>query len=469
MERQKANLLRILVCGAVLAFSSGVGWTAYDASQTKSASFFSQGQAVYNPQDVARSRQEAVHDLQVQAVTQAIGTFLNPSQMGSQFGPIQDRVLKQSERYVETYQVFSEAPMGSLFRVTGQATVSMELLRKDLLRLGFAVKEGVATASPPAQPEVKPAPVTPPAVLTPPAAVSQGTLPGRRAREATTSKRKCLWVVAERWGKEWYLPKDRRDPRGLFAQSIMQESQDYEWSLVFPESDTVSVDPSGKVSQNRALSLAVSLGIEKVVLGTTDLQMKGNQDASLAVHLRVLDGSTAKSLGDIHKEMGLGRASDQQGASEMAFALVPQLDRLLRETSHSGEAAQPAQQKPEPVQPAQDKTESARPAQQKQEPVKAGPGEWTLLIRSDHQYAYWEGLEKVLAERFKSMRVRSIELGKDEARVRIDGVDGESLASLQGAQVREGIRVQVDGVSPEAHAVRVTFVGSESARPEPVQ
>ena len=459
MERQKANLLRILLCGAVLAFSSGVGWPAYDASQTKSASFFSQGQAVYNAQDVARSRQEAFHDFHVQAVTQAIGTFLNPSQMGKQFGPIQEKVLKQSERYVETYQIFSEAPMGSLFRITGQATVSMELLKKDLLRLGLAAAEGAASASPPAQPEVKPAPVTPPAMLTPPAAVSQGAVPGRRAREATTSKRKCLWVVAERWGKEWYLPKDRRDPRGLFAQSILQESQDYEWSLVFPESDTVSVDPSGKVSQTRALSLAVSLGIEKVVLGTTDLQTKGSQDALLAVHLRVLDGSTAKSQGDIHKEMGLGRASDQQGAGEMAFALVPQLDRLLREAPQSTELTRPAQQKTEPD----------RPAQQKTEPVKGGPGEWTLLIRSDHQYAYWEDLAKVLEARFKSMRVRSIELGKDEARVRIDGVDGEALASLQGTQVREGARVQVDGTSPEARTVRVTFVGSESARPEPVQ
>ena len=54
-------------------------------AKDQSVTFFSQGQSTYNPQDQARSRQQAVQDFMGQALIQAIGKFLNPSQMGTQF------------------------------------------------------------------------------------------------------------------------------------------------------------------------------------------------------------------------------------------------------------------------------------------------------------------------------------------------------------------------------------------------
>jgi hypothetical protein len=535
MKRKKPNPSWILLCTLAALSWCDAGWSANNPYRGKSAEIFSQGQAVYNPQDLARSQDEAVRDFHLQAVTQAVGTYLSPSQMGSQFGPLHEKVLKQPERYIETYQIFSESPMGGLYRVTGQATVSMDALRKDLLRAGFALAEGAPSPSlpPSARPRVETpdtsdsqdkqdasevedasdvedssdtsdssdaedasdTPDTPDnseaykiagtwetREESPPAAAKQHqqeVLLAKSARETAVSRQKHLWAVAERWDREWYLPKDRRDPHGLFALTMLQESQDYGWSLVFPDSDGAEsiMDSRGRISRDEALAAAEAMGAEKIVIGTADLVPRGSHDASFAVNLRVLDVASGKSLGEIHKEMDLDGASDQQGAMDMASALVPQLDRFLREPSRLKERVKSERierieqsDRPEQSEQSEQPTQSAQSAQPAQptESLK-GAGEWTLLIRSDHQYAYWEDLAKILLEHFKSMRVRSIEFSGSEAKIRIDGVDGEFLSSLQGTAVREGVRIQIDGLSQETHSLRVTFTRSEAPETEPAQ
>jgi hypothetical protein len=525
MKRKKPNPSWILLCTLAALSWCDAGWSANNPYQGKSTQFFSQGQAVYNPQDLASSQGEAVRDFLLQAVTQAVGTYLSPSQMGSQFGPLHEMVLKQPERYIETYQIFSESPMGGLYRVTGQATISMDALRKDLLRAGFALAEGAPAQSSTARPEeetqdtsdkpdnseaedtsytpgisaAKGASDTPDASAdsetskiadtwetrqeSPPAAAKQPrqeSIPAKSARETAVSRQKHLWAVAERWDGEWYLPKDRRDPHGLFALTMLQESQDYGWSLVFPDSGDggLLMDSRGRVSRDEALAAAEAMGAEKVVIGTADLVPRGSHDASFAVNVRVLDVAGGKSLGEIHKELDLGGASDQQGAMEMASVLVRQLDRLLREPSRprepvKSEQSEQSERSDLPGQTGQstssaDSTQPAQPAELATESF-TGPGEWTLLIRSEHQYAYWEDLAKIILEHSKSMRVRSIEFSGSEAKIRIDGVDGELLSSLQGTPLREGVLIQVDGLSQETHSLRVTFSRSEAPETEPAQ
>ena len=56
-------------------------------------------------------------------------------------------------------------------------------------------------------------------------------------------------------------------------------------------------------------------------------------------------------------------------------------------------------------------------------------------IDSDHQYAAWEELEKLLRDRFKSMRVTCLELGASEAKVVLEGIDGQSLTTLAGTRI----------------------------------
>jgi hypothetical protein len=75
--------------------------------------------------------------------------------MGSHFAALQAKILKQPERYVQTYQVFSESPSGGLYRVTGQVTVAMDALKNDIQQLGLTPAQ--APAPQPAAPAVAPA------------------------------------------------------------------------------------------------------------------------------------------------------------------------------------------------------------------------------------------------------------------------------------------------------------------------
>jgi hypothetical protein len=122
-----------LLLSSVLAISG----SSPAAEEPRSATFFSQGQAAYDPQDHAKSQQQAIQDFMAQGLTQAMGSFLSPTQMGTQFSEIQKRLLAKPSKYVDSYQVFSESQTDGMFRVVGQVTVSMDVLRKDLEQSGI--------------------------------------------------------------------------------------------------------------------------------------------------------------------------------------------------------------------------------------------------------------------------------------------------------------------------------------------
>ncbi|MFP5214143.1 MAG: hypothetical protein ACLGPL_12275, partial [Acidobacteriota bacterium] len=89
--------------GLALLFSVLLAFAAPCIAQE--SVYFSQGQAVNNPQDQPGSQQEAVRDLLVQALAQAAGTFLTPTQMGSRYSLLQEKVFSDPNHYVDTYQV----------------------------------------------------------------------------------------------------------------------------------------------------------------------------------------------------------------------------------------------------------------------------------------------------------------------------------------------------------------------------
>ena len=124
------------------------------AAGSQPATFFSHGQAVDDPQDHAKSQQQAIQDFMVQGLTQAIASFLSPTQMGTQFSELQKKLLVKPSKFIDSYQVFSESHTDGMFQVIGQVTVSMDALKKDLEESGILVaqqKPQAPAASSPAQ------------------------------------------------------------------------------------------------------------------------------------------------------------------------------------------------------------------------------------------------------------------------------------------------------------------------------
>ena len=119
---------------------------------------------------------------------------------------------------------------------------------------------------------------------------------------------------------------------------------------------------------------------------------------------------------------------------QLAAAAVPELDRLLRRPRSASTPAAALQQNP-----------------------ASGNGEWTLLIRPNDQFARWEEIEKILRERFKSMQIDSIEIGADRAGIHLSGVDGDLGSALQGIQLRDGARLQINQFQPEARSLEVSI------------
>ncbi|MCK8602551.1 hypothetical protein [Desulfoferrobacter suflitae] len=408
-----------------------VGILPLPAAAAETGGFFSQGQAVYDAQDLAKSQQEALQDLMVQGVTQALASLLSPSQMGSHYPAIQSKILKQPERYIESYQVFSENPAGGLYRITGQVNVAMSALKRDVEQLGLTAAP-VSEAAP-AAPEQTVQPqeaAAPRESVAPPPPPEPYPVQSETGQPMPASEQRVLWAVAEKWDSSWILPESSGDSRCFFVLSVLQESQDYPWLLNFPQGGSLALDTSGHVARAQLLALAGSSGTQSAISGTVSVRQDSGQGPAVEVFLQVIDVTSGQSKGEIRKEMPMGNATYQEGAIKMAYLLVPQLDRLLRAASS---AAVPA------------------PAT-----MMTPGGVWTVLIRADYPYFYWEELEQVLRDRFASLQVNKLQVSRDLAEVQVEGLGTEFFTLLQeGILLRDGTRMQLGSYSPENRSVEL--------------
>jgi hypothetical protein len=399
--------------------------------------FFSQGQAIYHPQDPSKSQHEAIQDLQAQGVIQAAAALLSPAHLGNQVQIIQEKVLKQQERFVRTYEIFSETPnQNGLYRVTGQVSVAMDKLRMELALLGLASSETETVNASIAQPASKSSPSD--------EAATEPDKPLDKTDKAMVSGKEILWAVVENWDDEWHLPGNRKDPKGLFAACVAQGSGDYGWSIRFPQVGTLAPDANGEVPASRVLAQARELGLPHVVIGTLALVQSDNGEGRLQAAARLLSVSSGKAQGEIHRELAIGDSSNQEAALELADLIIPQLDRQLRE--------------PSPSRPATEST--VKPSE---------AGVVVLQIKSNDAYADWLVLEKTLREQFKSMQVKGFEIRPEQSVVRLEGVDETSLRNVHGTRLSNGAQVQIENFDEDNHAFAVTFKRSSSGPAEPRQ
>jgi hypothetical protein len=450
----------LLLLGPLLALS---GSCPADEAP-RSATFFSQGQAPYDPQDHAKSQQQAIQDFMVQGLTQAMGSFLSPAQMGAQFSEIQKKLLAKPSKYVDSYQVFSENQTDGLFRVIGQVTVSMDALRKDLEQSGIVSAQQTA---PPASSEATNAPAasssaeavqtqdegtqrevdnsTRAASQPQPAAGSENRPP---SRGISVSKGEILWVVSEKWEQEWELPTEGSGDSFLFARSLGQEMDEHNFSIHLPLTGSVRMDLSGSVPSSQVISLAEGLGIQDVVVGKVSyMQDRNGKQVWLDAGLRVIRIGQGKSEFELHKAQSMEDLTNQEGALELAKLVAPRLVELLGGPGSGRAAGGPA-------------------------PGQGGPSEQTgstgplTIYLPSAQFSFWSELEGVLRRQWKNMLINGLELGPAEGVVKLDGVNGDYILKMSGTSLPSGATLRVDSYSTEARTMKISFVPPGKAQAE---
>jgi hypothetical protein len=416
---------------------SFAAWCATAPPQGRAGLFFSQGQSIYSPQSKSKSEESALKDLLSQAVVQAAATFLSPGQLGKHYQLIQDKILKQPDRYVQKYEVFSEnAEQGGLYRITGQVMVRMDLLEEDLKAFGLTWSEAE---------RFKPQVLSPePEATQPHQVVGEPVKKAGISERASESGEEMLWAVSEKWGEELQLPAEGQDPEGIFVASVFQESRDYRWTIRLPQMGTLDLDGDREVSAGQALALSKALGLHYAVVGSVGLIRGEDGEVRLQARLRILSASSGKTQGEIHEELALRDLSTQEAALELAGSIVPQLDRQLRGSPQDALS-----------------TDSAATPEE--------AGELVLQIRSKDAYREWLALEKALREQSKDMQVKGFEIRSEMSIVRILGVNGTNLMNLNGTRLPNGLQVQITGLGERGESFSITFLKSEVSPIEPRQ
>ena len=439
------------------------------AAQSRPAAYFSSGQAVCDPQDTAKCQQQAIQDFMVHGITQAIGSFLSPAQMGTQFAEIQKKVLAKPSKYIDSYQVFSEEQTGGMFRVAGQVTVSIGALKEDLEKSGILAVQPKALAQPAPspgisvptgatgsenahveedvesaeEPDESQTSASAPQASQPPVIEEKAGRPSYRGMTAT--KREILWAVAEKWDQEWDLPTESDNVSSLFARSLGKEMDNF--SILFPPPGSVKMDLSGNIPPSQVISVAEGLGIQDVVVGKVSYsEDRNSKQVLLDASLRVIRIAQGKSEFELHKAQSMEELSNQEGALELARRIAPQLVTLLG-GAQAGQGAG-----------------ASTPGGTSSAPV-AGAGPLSISVPSA-QYRYWMEFESILREQFKNMQVTSLQIGATESSVKLDGVIGEYILKMSGSRLPSGVTVRIDSYSTETQTMKVSFSPPGGAQAE---
>jgi hypothetical protein len=415
--------------------------------------FFSQGQAIHDPNNIATSRDKALRDFKAQAVTQAIVGLIGPDEVSRRYSEIQKQILSRLDRYVEAYQIFSQDSVEGLFRILGRVTVNIAALENDLSQLGvFALAD---SDRPPASEGQE----GPPTRGKEASVDSQGIIePARRSARGQSERTsqqdlRVLWLVSEKWDQKqaWHLPQENNlemESHGLLARSVLEEAQDHNWNIVLLGPDDSrnlpELDANGQANLDRAMSIASQRQDDFLATGTGTLQRQGQKQPILVADLQVYDVQSHDKLGEIHRELRLVKTDNpvasQEGIIELAAFLMPELDRVLRSRQMAGDSvgaiegriptAKEAQ--PDAAQAQRSASSGSKPAGSPDEP---GRSDWTVIIRPFRSFAEWEQLEQTLRRDFKELRVSAMELRGGEARIRLDGVGPNLPNLLQGMKL----------------------------------
>ncbi len=425
---------------------TGILHTAASAAvpPKKGTVFSSQGQAPYRMEERARSQKQAFQAFLTHGVTQALASLMGPSQSTEATRAAREKILKQPERYVETHKILSEGPSKGVYRISGQVTVNMEALKRDLR--GSTTKP--LLPEPPAKPPSESV-QKPDISATPTGPVIGAAAPP--ARGIVLAKPTLFWAVAERWEDRWVLPENGHGRQSLFARTLLQETEDYDWTLTFPAPNAIGLDFRGDLPVDRVMELARQAGAQHAVVGSVaTAQHEGRiGESSISLNVRLLEVRTGALLAEVHKETEIEDEALQDAVMKLAEAVAVQLDRTVQNDRGNPGEAQAKVTRSESV---------GRPGE-----------EYVLTVRGERHFAAWEALQHALRTRYPTMEVRRVDVGTVETQVAIMGIETTFFNPSQELAPSPGFRVRVDQVSADARRIEVSVQGPPAGGATPTE
>lgn len=117
----------IFILGICLFFTKG----AFDPTYAQKI-VQAQGTATIQKSFVDIARDRAISDAQRRVVEQTVGVMIKNETLVENYQVISDKILSQSQGYIQSYEMISEEREGDVYKVTIQAKVSTGLLKDDL-------------------------------------------------------------------------------------------------------------------------------------------------------------------------------------------------------------------------------------------------------------------------------------------------------------------------------------------------
>ncbi|MCU0586759.1 MAG: hypothetical protein MUF52_01265 [Syntrophobacteraceae bacterium] len=396
----------------------------------KTEVFFAQGRSMYHPNDRPRSQLEAAQDLMSSGVLQAVAGILGPAGAQSQFGQIQEKILSKKEKYIDGYQLASEGLANGLYQVTGQVTVSRELLLLDLRDAGFQVPAPAqARVGDLVQGKV-------PRVV--PGSAHQELESGRPGRETGPARPMIIWAVSENWESKWVLPDDAAGG-GLppLARCVLESSRGLNWTLRFVPPQSLQMDKDGRIKPEEVLALSRQAGLEKAIIGRAWLDVSQPGNHRVLALLETMDVASGSLQGEIGREHALQGESVEEGILHLAESVSPSMDRILS----SGEAMR----------------------QNGVSEAPRGLETWTLTIRASHPQSAWEIVRKEIESLFKDAKTTGFEMAASQITVQVEGIQGQAVRdALDGREISPDIpAMRIEGYSEAERSMVVSLGASE--------
>ena len=403
--------------------------------------FASHGEAVYRHEERSKSQKQAVQAFLVDGVAQALASLSGSSRTSEVTRAAKERILKQPERYVESYRLNAEGPSKGVYRVSGLVTVKMDSLKKEL---DTHSHQPAPTSAPIASPRHVSATGKSGAPPVPVVQEKSAAEPNPSGGDGFSKSSVC-WAVVEKWEDQWVLPGGNAGGESPFSRYLLQETEDFSWTLSFLEPGEVSVDPDGNVPVDRVAALATRAGSKIAVLGkvTSSSARDPSQKTTVSADLRLVEACSGKVIADVRKETITDSGSIQETLMGLASQAASQLDRTLQ---------------PDLARPAK-----AEKAAERSTPAKPPDGTWVLDIQGEGHYTAWEALLNALRKKYPDVRLSSVDVDKVKTKVSVEGIDDTFFTSAQDAAILKDLRISVERLSTELRHIELSVQSGNGA------
>ena len=95
------------------------------------------GESLIEGGNVPVAKKRAIEEALRQAVEQGLGVFISSESLVKNYQIIEDKIFSNSQGYVKSYDVMSEKQLGSRYRVSISALVSLDIIKNDLMAMAI--------------------------------------------------------------------------------------------------------------------------------------------------------------------------------------------------------------------------------------------------------------------------------------------------------------------------------------------